>query len=330
VNSGNNDAADNFTRAIAKYAERAYLVGADAMMDNAQRGPNAKAISLKVMNMQCQFALDPHDDVIFLYSDYTAVEIDNGRKEVEDYMQKEKNGRQVSAAQSVSRELLTLLHHAEKRGSTLEASFGHFDVAGNGFIDTDLLIDGLARLGIGVTYPVGEAVLEIIGGIGSSFVSMSEFGQFLERPPDIQVFDRTSSREKGSLGTSSRPASNLPGRSDTGADLASGSILSKQSNRGAAGVSAPMSSLSHLSHTSSVLSASPAKRARATNPAKASTASAPANKKEQVLQQLLPPTKDSAFDSDFMNLAASQLYDWQSLDVVDGAAAMNSKKAKRE
>lgn len=97
--------------------------------------------------MTCKFALDCADRVVFLYADYTAVEIENGRREVEEYISQERTGRETSAALSVSREMYTLLKHAQQRGLGLEESFGHFDTQKSGYVDVDKLIEGLALLG---------------------------------------------------------------------------------------------------------------------------------------------------------------------------------------
>jgi len=82
---------------------------------------------------------------------------------MEDYMVKEKAGREASAAESVrafswiaafwfppnnlnnhqvSVELLRLLRHAGRRGLAPIDSFRHFDTAGCGYIDADMLVDG--------------------------------------------------------------------------------------------------------------------------------------------------------------------------------------------
>ena len=150
--------------------------------------------------MRATFALDPRDKVVFLFSDYTAVDIEKGRKEIEEYIKKEKSGREKTAAKSIYRDLLNLLQHAQKRGLSSEESFAHFDLQKNGFVDVDLLIDGLARLGIGVTYPVAEAVLELIGGIGVGFLSLQDFDRFLRRPPDVEVFEKAAASSNFTTG----------------------------------------------------------------------------------------------------------------------------------
>lgn len=115
-------------------------------------------------------------------TDYT------GQREVEEYIAKERSGRELTAAQSVVRDLRALLSHADRRGLPPEESYAHFDPQGNGFINTDLLIDGLARLGIGATYPVAQSVLQLIGGLGSTFLSYMDFHRFVSVPADVVLF----------------------------------------------------------------------------------------------------------------------------------------------
>lgn len=270
-----NEAADNFTRAIAKYAERAYLVSSSELLDEDN---GSKSISLRVQTMQSKFALDHMDKIVFLYCEYTAVEIENSRKQVEEYMMKEKESRQDSAAISVSNELLSLLVHARNRGLTLEQAFAHFDVSNSGYIDADMLIDGLAKLGIGVTYPVAEAVLQIIGGMGSAFVSINEFANYFLSPPDVELFNSITEEDKGS----------------------------KAGRRGGSTAPKGMQGAVASSKASS----------RKPNSDLAVKQTKTHGKGKVVNSQLLPPPKDNlSINKDFMNIEASQAheYDWEQL-----------------
>eukprot|EP00981_Chlorochromonas_danica_P003055 scaffold607_cov160-Ochromonas_danica.AAC.28 len=169
--------ADKLTESIAKYIERAY---AQQSIDNSTNLD--MAVRLHVENLTCTFCLDHKDRTIFLYSDYTEVEIrSNNRQSFEESLAKEKIGREEAAAQSVSSQLQAMLIEAYKQGLSVESSFEHFDVDKNGYVDVDMLIDGLARLSIGVTYPVGESVLELIGGVGASFITLRDFQVYLNK-----------------------------------------------------------------------------------------------------------------------------------------------------
>jgi len=178
------EAADKVTRALAKYSEQAYRATQGSVL-GVQPGISKFTgelleVKLTVTEMHASFALDPNDKCVFLYSDYTMVDLDSGRREAEKFLTKEKAGREVVAARAVYKELKGLLVHAMKRGLSAQESFDHFDVNGTGFVDTDLLIDGLARLGVGVTYPVGEQLLQLIGGIGNNFLGAQDFERYLK------------------------------------------------------------------------------------------------------------------------------------------------------
>lgn len=169
--------ADKLTESIAKYIERAY---AQQSIDNSAKLD--MTVRLHVENLTCTFCLDHKDRTIFLYSDYTEVEIrSNNRQSFEESLAKEKIGREEAAAQSVSSQLQEMLIEAHKQGLSVESSFEHFDVDRNGYVDVDMLIDGLARLSVGVTYPVGERILELIGGVGTSFITLRDFQVYLNK-----------------------------------------------------------------------------------------------------------------------------------------------------
>ena len=152
-------------------------------------------VKLKVTNMRCNFALDHTDKIVFIFCEYLTVEIESGRKEIEEQLKLEADSREAVAARSVSKELLSLLHHAQQRGLKMEEMFSHFDLSKDGFADTDMLIDGMARLGMGVTYPVAEAVLESIAGVGSSFFTGLDLERFLKtKAADLETFENLSSK----------------------------------------------------------------------------------------------------------------------------------------
>ncbi len=193
------EAADKVTRALAKYAEQAYratqgsVLGIKPGVSKFTGEP--LEVKLTVTEMHASFALDPNDRCVFLYSDYTMVDLDSGRREAEKFLAKEKSGREVAAARAVYQELKSLLVHALKRGLTTLESYAHFDLQNTGFVDTDMLIDGLARLGIGVTHQVGEQLLQLIGGIGNNFLGVKDFERYLKdkRAEDFANLDGSNS-----------------------------------------------------------------------------------------------------------------------------------------
>jgi hypothetical protein len=213
------EAADKLTRALAKFAEQSYKVSEGGVL--GVKAPKSKFsgkaldVKLTVLEMRASFSLDPTDKVMFLFSDYTMIDLDNGRKEAEQFLEREKKGREKTAALSVYAELQTLLHHAMKRGLSVQDSFAHFDVQRTGFVDTDMLVDGLSRLGIGVTYGVGEAMLQLIGGLGANFIALKDFAGFLKNPtPENMLGDGGAGspiRKKGSRKLKSLDGSGSPG-----------------------------------------------------------------------------------------------------------------------
>ena len=121
-----------------------------------------KEVKLKVQEMICNFVLDAKNRVICTVCESAMVEIFGARQEIEDYLHKEKVSRQSSAADSVSLELQKLLRHAARRGLPPIESFRHFDRTSCGYVDADMLLDGLARLGIGAV-KIQNKVKHILG-----------------------------------------------------------------------------------------------------------------------------------------------------------------------
>jgi hypothetical protein len=308
VTSNTNEAADMFATAIARYAEEAYRTATE--LTSGVRAP------LKVMDMECRFALDPQDEVVFLYSDYTAVEMQAGRIEVEEAMAQEERGRVASAAQSVAQVLLeNFTYGGQKYGDEgVQACFDFFDTQGHGYFDTDQLIDGLARLSIGVTYAVGSEVLEIIGGIGSQIVTMGEFRQFLQKPLDLQAFDAVASKHgpKGTAGAA-------------GATTASGATGKAGKRLG----SALEAGSSVLSAGSSLAKGSKGEGKVGGRQTQTGSASAEAKSPDKKLAQLLPPPKESTFSADFMDMRASQEHvAGLGLSMAEAELRQDGRKAK--
>jgi chemotaxis protein histidine kinase CheA len=215
-------AADALTKALCKYAESAYSsatahilshghldegVGrastASSVFSRLSNTSGDRPLGLHVREMKATFALDPNERLVFLFANSTYVEVESGRQLLDEVIDKEKAGRELTAAQSVTAELRALLSHAQRRGlSTLE-SFRHFDMKGGGYFDADMLLDGMSRLGIGSTYPVAELVVQTIAGVGAAFVTLADFERFLSGNLDEDVFvTRTGSTSLSSAGGS--------------------------------------------------------------------------------------------------------------------------------
>ena len=66
-------------------------------------------------------------------------------------LQAEAYAQSYQAAVAVGKELKGILRMASIRGLTIEQSYQHFDVKGLGYTDIDDLMEGLARLGLGLS-----------------------------------------------------------------------------------------------------------------------------------------------------------------------------------
>eukprot|EP01040_Poterioochromonas_malhamensis_P013046 gene13046-14311_t len=151
------ETADGFAKSIAKYVERAYSNPSQSWQQSTDTadttGTANQAVNLKV----------------------DTVEIKTNRFEVEEMLRNEKLGRQRSAAEKVFQEFMSLLLAAHGKGQSVEQIFRHFDEKDNRFIQAEDLVNGLAKLGIGVTFPVAEHVMQLIGGIGHDFLMLDDF-----------------------------------------------------------------------------------------------------------------------------------------------------------
>jgi hypothetical protein len=174
------------------------------------------------------FVYDPNGKVVFTESTYLTIEIIGARKEVEEQMFNEKQKREVTAAQQVANELQQLMKHARGRGLSPALSFAHFDTERTGFIDVPMLINGCAKLGIGVTQPVGELVLQLIGGIGSTYLNMRDLEGFINNTPDLEVFEKF---KKGSSSSKSSLSQKLSASASNTMDTTGGQDRSEASSR---------------------------------------------------------------------------------------------------
>lgn len=177
LNKDGSEAADKFAKILAKYAEKAYL----PQDSSAGRRSNIISNTLTVREMQAIFLLTAANTLYFSHTQSLQVDVQGGKRVLEDALLDERRSRESSAAEEASAELVKLVTHAENRGLSIADSFSHFDEKKNGFVDVELLISGLAKLGIGLTYPVAEALMQIIGGVGSFFVSYSDFELYIRR-----------------------------------------------------------------------------------------------------------------------------------------------------
>ena len=111
-----------------------------------------------------------------LYSDYVLIQFKNFRREIEDMMTNEKMSREMLSANFVVKELLVILQWAQRRGT---ATYAHFDPSKSGYIDCQGFIDGLAKIGIGVTADVARCAIQCISGVGEKYIFKDDFFAFI-------------------------------------------------------------------------------------------------------------------------------------------------------
>jgi hypothetical protein len=85
-------------------------------------------------------------------------------------------------AVAVGKELKAILRMAAVRGLSIQQSFQHFDEKGAGYVDTEDFVDGLARLGLGISPSGGEILMSMIGRSSSALFRSDDLQAFLEAP----------------------------------------------------------------------------------------------------------------------------------------------------
>jgi hypothetical protein len=150
--------------------------------------------------------VDTEQTLFFVVADRIYIEILARRREVELAMEDERRARELSAAYEVSKEFTSLLSYSAKRNLTLEDTFKHFDTSNAGFVDVDAFIDGLSRLGIGATREVGEALVQVIGGVGAPFFHLHHLKAYVDRnvkdnSSDLEVLKQLRRRRKTMMTT---------------------------------------------------------------------------------------------------------------------------------
>ena len=193
-------AADSLTRALAKYTESVFNATSNPQAaDNASMTSSlgsltqsrSNALTLVVNEMRAIFCLDPDDRIIFLFTEYVHIKFEEPSRQ-DGRSQKLSDDADVRASvDRIISNLCKIFQQAQREGLPLEESFAHFDKRRSGFVDADMLIDGLARLGMGVTYTLAEGVLEYLAGTGSGILTCGDFSRLLEGPADALFFDES-------------------------------------------------------------------------------------------------------------------------------------------
>ena len=170
---------------LAKFIEGSFRSSTDTMLTGiGATNKLGKEVRLVVHSIEGGFRQVSKSSLSFTTLNYVELEVKGGAlREMENYVEDEKKSREESTSNAVEQEFLKLLRHAERRQITVQASFAHFDSELSGYVTSDMLLDGLHRLGIGVTESVSEIIVERIGGIGSRFFDVDQLTTFYQKTP---------------------------------------------------------------------------------------------------------------------------------------------------
>ena len=220
------EAADQLTRSLAGFVDQVYAIStenaiaanaaanpgvSDSYMDWTQ-GKNAmetlmanqstllaaekkmaeqRKETMRLADMKASFGLDHHDRVVLLSVDMAVLEsadmVNNSSSMNRAMKQDLKATMETEISATVTKDLLKMLTQARQKGLDDVKSFAHFDTSHTGIVDVDDLVDGLARLGIGVSQPVADLILQNIAGVGSGLITLTEFVKFLNRMVEVSA-----------------------------------------------------------------------------------------------------------------------------------------------
>lgn len=96
--------------------------------------------------------------------------------------QEEAYRQSYEGAVAVGKELRSILRLAAMRGLSIDQSFQHFDSKGMGYVDLDDLVDGLARLGLGVSGSAAEILMSMIGRSSSLLFRADDLQAYMNGP----------------------------------------------------------------------------------------------------------------------------------------------------
>ena len=187
----------NEHHAVSRGRQRAGEVRAshDRMLATEQRLRERSKDTVRVAAMEATYGLDKYDRIIFLYTHKALLETtpsssnsSSNSKTMSDATKKSlQTTMETEIAVTVARDLLRLLAQARNKGLDDAKSYAHFDIRHSGIVDVNGLVDGLSRLGIGVSLPVAELVLQNIAGLGSEVITARDFVTFLDRAVEMDA-----------------------------------------------------------------------------------------------------------------------------------------------
>ncbi|GMH66094.1 hypothetical protein TL16_g04355 [Triparma laevis f. inornata] len=169
--SDRNAALDIVTKSLATYAEKAYAINPNETDDDGTQSiatpPTMPTSNLKVDTMDAEFIFDEQENLWFSHLSNVMVQVVHAKRERNMEMKRLEETKLIEASSVVAKELKRLLRMGSSRGVSVQSSFEHFDAQGVGYADTNNLIEGLARLGIGISYPAAEILMSMIGTASS-------------------------------------------------------------------------------------------------------------------------------------------------------------------
>ena len=165
--SERNAALDIVTKSLAMYAEKAYAVNPSETDDDGMQSiatpPTMPTSNLKVDTMDAEFIFDENENLWFSHLSNVMVQVVHAKRERNMELKRLEETKQIEAASVVAKELKRLLRMASSRGVSVQSSFEHFDSQGVGYADVNNLVEGLARLGIGISFPAAEVLMSMLG-----------------------------------------------------------------------------------------------------------------------------------------------------------------------
>jgi hypothetical protein len=213
-----NAALDIVTKSLAAYSEKAYAVtgesGPDDEMQSIATPPTLPTSNIKVDSMDAEFIFDENEKLWFSHLSSVMVQVVHAKRErnqvraqqreaplsfpppssnppppprslsCDQELKRMEESKVIEAASVVAAELRRLLRMASNRGVSVSASFAHFDTQGVGYADCPNLVEGLARLGIGVSQPAAEMLMSMIGTASSLHFRAKDLVLFAELEDD--------------------------------------------------------------------------------------------------------------------------------------------------
>ena len=180
--------ANHLTHILVQAAEKAYS------------SEERKEAEVSVHTLESQFVRDSYGRLVFLFAGKILVSYKKKRilapSKGTSSPGKQADRSLEAAASALALDLQGLICHAQKKGVPINDSFLHFDIVGGGFVDLNMLLDGLARLGIGAVQPVAELLLMQIGGLGASFFTLSDLKRFVKIPEDVRILLESKSNDE--------------------------------------------------------------------------------------------------------------------------------------